>query len=226
MNSEKLYYVYDDIISKELQDEIEQRLLRSDVNWFYHNATTDLPEENDKYYHFKKNNVDIFEGPQFVHMLYTKSSGVKSPHIHYAETIFKSVLQKFELGLKITISRIKANLQTSIVGADNNKYTAPHCDENNKHYVLLYYINDSDGDTFLFENDENEILKMGEKLKVLDRITPKKGRAVVFDGSILHASSIPVNSINRMVFNIDFTVERMGDNGSYNPLLSLRELNI
>tara|TARA_Y100000004_G_scaffold158080_1_gene184188 strand:+ start:4269 stop:4949 length:681 start_codon:yes stop_codon:yes gene_type:complete len=226
MINEKLYYVYDDIIDKKLQDEIEQRFLKSDINWFYHNTPTDLSERDDKYYHFKKNNSDIFEGPQFVHMLYTKSVGVKSPHVHYAESIFKSVASKFELGLKITISRIKANLQTSINGADNDKYTAPHCDENNKHYVILYYINDSDGDTFLFENDENKKLKKGQKLKVLKRITPKKGRAVLFDGSILHASSVPVKSKNRMVFNIDFDVERTGDSESYNPLLSLRGLNI
>lgn len=226
MSSEKLYYVYDDVIDKNLQDEIESRFLKPDINWFYHNVTTDLPEKDDKFYHFKKNNEDFFDGPQFVHMLYTKATGVKSPHIQYAETIFKSIMSKFELGLKITVTRIKANLQTSLVGADNNKYTAPHCDEDGKHYVLLYYINDSDGDTFLFENDENKKLKKGQKLKVLKRITPKKGRAVLFDGSILHASSIPVNSKHRMVFNIDFGVERTGDSESYNPLLSLRGLNI
>jgi len=66
-------------------------------------------------------------------------------------------------------------------------------DPDNNHVVLLYYVNDSDGDTFFF--DENK--------KIVDRITPKKGRAVVFPGKTFHASSSPTEHV-RVAMNLNF----------------------
>jgi hypothetical protein len=73
-----------------------------------------------------------------------------------------------------------------------------HTDTRLIHYVCLYYINDSDGDTILFNDKEEEI----------ERITPKKGRMVLFDGSIKHCSSRPSN-LSRSILNFDFTAEKL-----------------
>ena len=56
-----------------------------------------------------------------------------------------------------------------------------HVDMKIPHTVILYYVNDADGDTFFFNKSR----------EIVDRVTPKKGRAVVFDGLTLHASSMP-----------------------------------
>ena len=40
-------------------------------------------------------------------------------------------------------------------------------------------MNTTDGDTLLFDN----------KNRIMERITPQRGRAVLFDGSILHSAS-------------------------------------
>jgi hypothetical protein len=75
----------------------------------------------------------------------------------------------------------------------NSKTYHPHVDTDSPHYVLLYYVNDTDGDTVFFDNYLNEI----------KRISPKKGRVVFFDGSIYHAASNP--TINpRFVLNYNF----------------------
>ena len=59
---------------------------------------------------------------------------------------------------------------------------APHVDLNIPHTSLIYYVNDADGDTLFFDEDyETQI----------DSVTPKKGRAVLFNGLIPHAAGIP-----------------------------------
>ena len=67
------------------------------------------------------------------------------------------------------------------------------------HYVCLYYVNDSEGDTIIFDNNKKEI----------QRITPKKGRIVFFDGSLEHCSTRP-STRTRAVLNFNFTATKLG----------------
>lgn len=50
-----------------------------------------------------------------------------------------------------------------------------------EHVVILYYINDSDGTTAFYSN-ENQVYK---------EVEPKRNRLVIFDGSIRHSVGIP-----------------------------------
>ena len=68
-----------------------------------------------------------------------------------------------------------------------------HTDFDIPHLVLLYYVHDSDGDTILFDENDNEI----------KRVTPKKGRAIFFDGNIRHCSSSPTKGL-RSILNFNF----------------------
>ena len=68
-----------------------------------------------------------------------------------------------------------------------------HTDNGNPHDVVLYYVNDSDGDTFFFDNDMN----------VIHRETPERGKLVIFDGSVLHSSSSPSKNF-RITLNINY----------------------
>ena len=68
-----------------------------------------------------------------------------------------------------------------------------HVDQQFPHDVVLYYINDADGDTFFFDKDKN----------IIHRETPERGKLVIFDGSTFHASSAPSTNI-RMTLNINY----------------------
>ena len=68
-----------------------------------------------------------------------------------------------------------------------------HVDNEKPHDVVLYYINDADGDTFFFDKDMN----------VMHRETPERGKLVIFDGSTFHSSSAPSTNI-RMTLNINY----------------------
>ena len=73
----------------------------------------------------------------------------------------------------------------------------PHVDIVDDHFVILYYVCDSDGDTIIY----NEQVK-SDRYTVQKRITPKQGRVVLFDGSYYHTAEQPLNNI-RCVVNYD-----------------------
>lgn len=101
------------------------------------------------------------------------------------------------------IVRIKANLLLQQPNAPEFHYNIPHQDAREGCYSMVYYCNDSDGDTVLF----NEFYKQGElpkELTVCERIKPKKNRAVIFNSNRYHASSNPRNTRERFVLNFIF----------------------
>ena len=75
------------------------------------------------------------------------------------------------------------------------------------HIACVYYVNDSDGDTIIYEQTIRDTPgnSQGVNLKEHIRVTPKKGRAVFFDGSRYHCSSQPTMSY-RAIINFDLTL--------------------
>lgn len=88
-----------------------------------------------------------------------------------------------------------------------------HVDFYEPHYTMLYYVNDTDGDTVFstvhqssLTEMENECVKfnyVNENSKICKTVSPKKGRCVIFDGLIYHASSTPTQD-ERFVINYNF----------------------
>ncbi|MBC8131759.1 MAG: hypothetical protein H7X95_02160, partial [Deltaproteobacteria bacterium] len=79
------------------------------------------------------------------------------------------------------------------------EYHNPHVDFYVPHNVALYYVNDSDGDTVVFNETSDQIdLEQSarhaneKKFTQLKRISPKKGRMMAFDGRHYHASMHPM----------------------------------
>ena len=55
-----------------------------------------------------------------------------------------------------------------------------HVDYKIPHLVLIYYVNTVDGDTLVYEDN-----------KIIEKVTPKRGRCLLFNGSLLHTSTSP-----------------------------------
>jgi hypothetical protein len=142
------------------------------------------------------NSVDT---PQMVHNLYSQNKA----HSEYFGSVVKPILLFLEDKTGVTyknIVRAKSNLLFQ--NPNNVNYTIPHTDAGSNNYkTLLYYVNDSDGDTIIFNESESS-----KELTIKERITPKKGRMVLFNGDLLHASSNPIKNDLRCVVNINFTV--------------------
>lgn len=120
------------------------------------------------------------------------------PAYQKAVAIFEKAVR--ETGIMYSrILRLKFNILPR--GVDSTKYHTPHVDQDRPHKVFLYYVNDSDGDTFFFNERFGQIVS---EFTVESQVTPKMGRAVFFDGDIYHASSSPTQSKMRCILNIDF----------------------
>ena len=96
----------------------------------------------------------------------------------------------------------------------NKEYIhAPHVDfkYDYPHIACIIYMNDSDGDTIIFnETSENYSTEKLDKTSIDDltikkRVQPKKGRVLLFDGSLIHTGCSPYNNKNRILLNSNFT---------------------
>ena len=71
----------------------------------------------------------------------------------------------------------------------------PHIDIfDRKHLVALYYVCDSDGDTIIYHERSK-----AETFTIKQRVTPKQGRMVIFDGGLYHTAEQPLHSTRCVV---------------------------
>jgi hypothetical protein len=122
-------------------------------------------------------------------------------------------LQRLEKNFSIKIQdilRIKLNWVPRTHINNKNSYYAPHTDNPNNHWVLIYYVNTSDGDTLLFNETTKEIpytQVSNQTLNIRTKIEHKKGRAVLFNGKHYHGGCPPIENDYRILINHNFTIE-------------------
>ena len=167
-------------------------LTHSDFQWYLSGEKNTV--EQTQVRKKRKEHKNINEYIQFTHMFYFKDNKVNKINSNYfplIENLCKHFIKKRKLK-ELHILRAKANLQPRIQNAKKHEHNTPHVDFLYDHMVLLYYVNNSDGDTHFFKGK-----------KIIKSVSPKANRLVVFDGNLLHTGSHPIKSIYRIVLNID-----------------------
>lgn len=189
------YLVLDDFIPQSLQNQLENTLLDNRTPWCYREVSGGVADNIDP------QNKSIKESSQFVHNIYHyDENGVQSK----AWDIAQIPMMFLEHHIKQTIEmphRVRANLLLKDKDQEGF-YHAPHVDIGNDNaFSMVYYVHDSDGDTVLFK----ERMKHGHmNLTECGRVSPKKGRAVIFPSNRYHASSSPVEASRRVIINFVF----------------------
>jgi hypothetical protein len=103
--------------------------------------------------------------------------------------------------------RIKSNLQFQTPNKDPDFFDIPHIDlmeaasPQNNYWTILYYVNDSDGDTLIF--NEKFIGTPIKNFSLNQRVSPKKGRILMFPSNTMHSGNFPINSSYRLVINLN-----------------------
>ena len=191
--------VIDDFIDKDYQEKIKLQLLGgfdkknkhhdSDFPWFYIEDVTAAGDEDSQH------------RPGLGHQ-YVEFDDI-SPGIVVSDyhELFKPLLQK--VGLKVGIRNVQVLQGRSFLQfpiKERGEPDLPHVDIMDKiHLVGLYYVVDSDGDTVIY-NERKE----SKTYTIKERVTPKQGRIVIFDGGLYHTAEQPLNNTRCIVnYNIE-----------------------
>lgn len=191
-------FVFDDVVDKETQDLIEKTIFSPETQWtfgrtvFYHTHPEVTKEHQSKVMSFTKSLSRADDNFQVDDLdLYI------SPIVEASNKVGNRIQ-------KLMTSRIQLQIPLN----DPSPNGIPHVDGYRQfpYMVGVYYVNDSEGDTVLYKQTTNDTtpdeVKAG-KITIDQTISPKKGRLIVFDGNIYHASGRPRKDV-RCIINYNF----------------------
>jgi hypothetical protein len=190
MNNDFDFLVVDDAVGKTQQDRIEVQVMSQ--QWRY---TAEISTG-----HLAKAHPTI----GFSHPLFNGGKVLSDNFAYYINILFEGI---DKANLKFNgLERVQSFMHVPHQPAE--KYDGPHINIPAPHIVGLYYVNDSDGDTVLFNQTLDDIpfnTPYDESiLTEYQRISPKKGRMLFFNGKKYHTSTSPTDKI-RMIISFDFT---------------------
>jgi len=162
------------------------------------------------------------ETDAFFISMYDKENNMMSDEFLSLKPMFIYLLHK--LGYtEQNLTRMRCVTTLSVPGITSEYYNLPHVDNPSEHKSVVFYVNDSDGDTRLFhqrqkpfnwrlkpdateeekKNYANQFIRSG--FTVEHCITPKANRLLIFDGLQYHTAGFPVNSRRRVIINMNIS---------------------
>ncbi len=169
--------VIDNVVSSGYQQYIENTFNMS-FPWYYTPRISDDVSD------------DMNSG--FSHLVFDENNPL-SKYFDALIPIFFEALEKYKKGIEPQkLFRIRAGM---FIQNQTKHPHLPHVDFHYEHTTMLYYVNDSDGPTKLYNSDRTKVVK---------EVHPKRGRVLIFDGLTYHASSCPKDHPSRIVINYNF----------------------
>ena len=190
---DKEIYVIDDFIDTEYQEDIRNILMgdyqyrKKDFPWYYTEDVTGANDPDSQHRSALGHDYVVLEDED-------NQTGERLSVFHYLFLpMLKDVCQKMKIK-NINVLQGRSFLQFPL-NLKNKSVDTPHIDLHyRKHLVALYYVCDSDGDTIIY----NEREKLGT-YTIKQKVTPKQGRMVLFDGSLYHTAEQPLNNVRCVV---------------------------
>jgi len=196
-------YVFDDIIEKPYQELIKETLMGGDkppaaddpedpFPWYYISDITDSDHES------------TFQGRfGFTHQYVTPEDGICCPFHNLFLGLIQNSCKKLNIK-EIDVLNGRSFLQTP-TNIPKEKADSPHVDLVVPHFVMLYYVCDSDGDTLIYnEKTKFAACYPDEEMKftLKKKVSPKQGRVVLFNGIHWHTAQQPNHNL-RCIVNYD-----------------------
>ena len=185
--------ILDNVISSKYQDEIEHRLLHSGYGWAYTPTIIDCITKEGRVFGFGGKLGNHTEGI------------VDKENFNFFLPLIYDISEKSKIKYE---SILAARTFLQVPSNYEKSYGPFHVDFKYPHVVFLYYVNDSDGDTLITKKRydfSHQTFDELEDSEIVERVSPKKGRVVIFDGLYYHSGGIPKNK-PRCIINFNLSL--------------------
>lgn len=169
--------LHDDFISQAVFQTLQNIVMSERMPWFCTKTSHDNDSDN-----------------SFEHV-------VSNDQVFYIAAL--EIANTFNLDIN-KLNRIRCGLITR-----DKEYTVhtPHIDLQIPHVTALLYLNDSDGETFFYDEEASYENPIGNpNSKIIMAVKPKENKLAFFDGRVYHSSSTPVTNKLRYAVNFNFEV--------------------
>jgi len=185
-------YVVDDAIPGNYQELIKDAVFDTfNHPWFLKQSLSESTAGN--------GDVRFTQSPGFANVFYN-NNGILN----------KKIYDLFLPVVKIACGKIDFTFNSLVYGrsflkmplSTHKGITNPHIDIPIPHLVCLYYINDSDGETVFFnkiDSPPGSERPSFDDAEITNKVEPKQGRMVLFNGSVYHSNTLPTHSMRAVI---------------------------
>jgi hypothetical protein len=179
--------IFDDFFDIHLINYISYSVQHPDYPWSYNSCITQTQGEEPWHFGMSRKFLDS-EYPDIK----------KCPEDKLFFPIFFKIQEEFGLSFS---DLLRARLDMTFRSPDNTLHK-PHVDMGEKpHYSFIVYLNDSDGDTIIFNETS-----VSDKYSIQEVVSPKKNRLLAFGGHHYHTGHSPSKNNNRVILNVNYGI--------------------
>ena len=196
------FEVIDNFLPNDQFVKLSSYLLSQEFPWFYtEHVSLDPIDNNIK-------NKEAVETDGYAHLFYDRDLRLEAVTNVVMEDFNNQIQNRFGITYD-DIIRSRASIKHPKIGYTEENYNLPHVDYFMPHLSLIYYLNDCDGDTRIFEEKFTPVPagpNLGisyDTFTVKDRVSPKANRLLVINGLKYHTASNPIKSKRRVIININ-----------------------
>lgn len=186
---------FDNLLPNGYADQIEADLMSREFAWHYIDDVT---------------NENYGSNAGFVHVVY-EHNGIISQWYPFIKPLVYSIAAANGKPVE-TLLRIRVGC---LLKSNRVEHNTPHLDLMWPHTTACYYVNNSDGNTILFNQTKEDIGDTVNELELHNYVQytefttaaesiPKKNSVCVFNGARFHASSNPEETDRRLVITVNY----------------------
>lgn len=175
-----MYKITENLLTKEQEDALESSVLNERTQWIfnryaaYKNSAYNVSDET-------KRNISSFR-----HEVYRNGVMVDKEMFNLFKIIPEMLGAKQIYNMICQLQLVTVGVNKPIKHVDMPTHPTPY-------YSAVYYINQSDGPTVLYNPDGTELV----------RCEHERGKVIMFDGNLFHHASKPTTNI-RCIMNFCF----------------------
>jgi len=198
------FRIFDNFLDQDNFEELSSAVLGDKFPWFYKEHASADPSLN-----IPNNSKLALETWGLDHTVYEKERGVESFAFVLFEELFKKIESTFEFKFDQLI-RARLGAKFSKIDFTSDNYNLPHVDYWYPHETLIFYFNDADGDTRIFDQwyqyptTRDFRQNWPAEFTTQARVTPRANRLLWLNGLQFHTASNPIQTTKRVVINMNF----------------------